>query len=156
MTVMVGPKIRLYVKSVNTVTDNVEVDLGYEHVEGAYTGQVLGEQGESPYWYGPNRPPNVRTGPKWKCVLPEDQQETVRMVRRIASKLDLEVEVVDVGRENVIRREIQKEREKITVFPTLIVSSGERIEGNLTESQVESLLSRTAEKHEKPTSSQSY
>ncbi len=40
--------IRLYVKSVKTVTGDFKVDLGYGGVEGAYTGQVLGEQGESP------------------------------------------------------------------------------------------------------------
>jgi hypothetical protein len=147
---MVEPKIRLYVKSVKTVTGNVEVDLGYEHVEGAYTGQVLGEQGEysnplsaSASASVPRHPPNVKTGPKEEYELPEDQEEAVKMVRRIAFKFGLEVEVVDVGRENVLQREIQREREKIKIFPTLILSSGERIEGALTEGQVESLLSRS-------------
>ena len=130
------------------------MDLGYEHVEGAYDHQVLDESGG--YSYGasgesigidspgrPSHPPNVRKGPKQDYVLPDDQKDAVRMVRRVASKLGFEVEVVDVARENVIRREIQKERVKIRVSPTLIVSSGERIEGPLTEEQVEAILSRS-------------
>ncbi|MGD0159592.1 MAG: hypothetical protein ABSB89_04775 [Candidatus Bathyarchaeia archaeon] len=151
---MIKSNIRLYVKSVKTVTGNIELDLGYEHVEGAYDRQVLDESGGYPYGpYGqtigidsadrPSHPPNVRTGPKEEYVLPDDQKETVKLVRRVASKLGLGVEVVDVARENVISREIQKQREKIRVFPTLIVSSGERIEGALTEEQVKSLLSRS-------------
>jgi hypothetical protein len=47
------------------------------------------------------------------------------MVKSIVSKFGLKVEVFDVTRENVFRREMQKEREKIRIFPTLIVSSGE-------------------------------
>jgi hypothetical protein len=151
---MVKLKARLYVKSVKTVTDNVEVNLEYEDVQGAWTGQVLGELGESPggYYAGaPSRPPNVRIGPKEEYVLPEDQKQTVRMVRSIASKYGLQVEVVDVVRENFLRREIQREREKIRIFPTLIASSGERIEGNITEGQVESLLSRTVERTQEHT-----
>ena len=85
----------------------------------------------------------MRTGPTEDYVLPDDQKETVKMVRRVAFKLNLEVEVIDIARENVLRREIKKARERIRVFPTLIASSGERIEGAMTEEQVESLLSRT-------------
>jgi len=153
---LIKSSIRLYVKSVKTVTGNVEVDLGYEHVEGAYDHQVLDESGDYPYApYGPyglpgvdspdrpSHPPNVRTGPTEDYVLPDDQKETVKMVRRVAFKLNLEVEVIDIARENVLRREIKKARERIRVFPTLIASSGERIEGAMTEEQVESLLSRT-------------
>ena len=57
----------------------------------------------------------------------------------------MEVEVVDVTRENALRRILQKKRERIKNFPTLIASSGERIEGSFTERQVEELFSRLAE-----------
>jgi hypothetical protein len=46
------------------------------------------------------------------------------------------------ARANVLRRAIQKEFEKIRIFPTLIVSSGEKIEGKVTKEQIESFLSR--------------
>jgi hypothetical protein len=140
------PRVRLYVKSVKTVIGNIEVDLGYEEVEGAYTGQVLGEQGESPgSRFRPSRPPNVRTGPKEEYVLPEDQERTSEMVKHIASRHGLEVEVVDVARENILHRVIQEEREKIEAFSALLADSGERIEGDITEEQAESFLSRIAD-----------
>jgi len=136
-------RVRLYVKSVKTVTGNLKVNLGYEDVEGVYTGQVLGEQGESPgSMYRPNRPPNVREGPKEEYILPEDQEKTVEMITRIASKYGLEVEVVDVARENILHRAIQKERKKIRTFPALFADSVEGIEGDITEEQAEFFFSR--------------
>jgi hypothetical protein len=120
---MAESKIRLYVKSVKTVTGTVEV--------------------EREYIPRPRLPPTVKTEPKHEYILPEDQQKTIEMIKSIASKYGLKVEVVDVARENVFHREMQKEREKIRIFPTLIVSSGERIEGNIPEQQVEELLSDT-------------
>lgn len=108
---MVESKIRLYVKSVKTVTGTVEVERVYILL--------------------PRLPPTAKTEPKHEYILSEDQQKTTEMVKSIAFKHGLEVEVVDVARENVFRREMEKEREKIRIFPTLIVSSGERIEGNI-------------------------
>jgi hypothetical protein len=128
---MAESKIRLYLKSVKTVTGTVEV--------------------EREYIPRPRLPPTVRTQPKHEYILPEDQQKATEMVKSIAYKYGLKVEVVDVTRENVFRREMQKEREKIRIFPTLIVSSGERIEGNITEQQVEELLSnkRSSDTHQR-------
>ena len=79
-------------------------------------------------------------------MLPEDQKRIVTMVRSIASKYGLGVEVIDVGRENILHRTIQKEREKIGSFPALLADSGERIEGEITKDRVESLFSHIAEK----------
>ena len=97
---MAKSKIRLYLKSVKTVTGTVEV--------------------EREYIPRPRLPPTVRIEPKHEYILPEDQQKATEMVKSIASKYGSKVEVVDVTRENVFRREMQKEREKIRTFPTLI------------------------------------
>jgi predicted DsbA family dithiol-disulfide isomerase len=83
----------------------------------------------------------TETEPTHEFVLSEDQQKTADVVKEIASRYGLEVEVVDVARENVLHRAIQKEFEKIRIFPTLIVSSGEKIEGKVTKEQIESFLS---------------
>lgn len=115
--------IRLFVKSVKTVTGTVEV-------ERLYTPR-------------PRLPSTLETEPKHDYILPDDQRKTVEMVNRIARKYGLAVEVVDVARENVLRRIMQKERERISIFPTLIASSGKRIEGDMTEQQVEGFLSDT-------------
>ena len=127
---MVDLSIRLYVKSVKTVTGTVEI--------------------EREYIPRPRLPTTARTEPKHEYILPEDQQKTAEMVKSIASKFGLRVEVVDVARENVFRREMQKEREKIRIFPTMIMSSGERIEGKISEQRVEELLSDTHQLGKRP------
>jgi hypothetical protein len=83
--------------------------------------------------------------PNYDYVLAEDTQKTVEMVRRLARVHGLEVEVLDVARENVLRRVLQEEREGIRAFPTLVAGSERRVEGEITEEQVESLFSRIAE-----------
>jgi hypothetical protein len=81
------------------------------------------------------------TGAKTDFVLPEDQKRIVEMVKEIASKLGLEVEVVDVAKESAIHRAIKREPH-ITAYPTLMTGSGEKIEGELRKEQVEIFLSR--------------
>jgi hypothetical protein len=72
-------------------------------------------------------------------VLSEDQKRIVEMVREIASKLGLEVEVVDVAKESAFHKAIKREP-KIATYPTLVTGSGEKIEGELTREQVETFL----------------
>ena len=80
-------------------------------------------------------------GTKTDFVLPEDQKRIVEMVEEIASKLGLEVEVVDVAKESAIHKAIKREPQ-ITTYPTLVTGSGEKIEGELRKEQVETFLSR--------------
>jgi len=122
-------RVRLYVKSVKTVTGTIKV----ERLTVARS----------------RLPPTVRTETKREYILPEAQQRTVEMIKNIASKYGLEVKVVDVGRENVFHRAIQEEREKIRAFPALLADSGERIEDNITEEQAEHFLSRIADRTRK-------
>ncbi len=120
---MAESKVRLYVKSVKTVTGTREIER-----------EVVRTRART-----------IETEPTHDYILPGDQQKAAEMIRRIACKHGFEVEVVDVTRENVLRRILQKEREGIRIFPTLIASSGERLEGSLSEMQVESVFSRLAE-----------
>jgi hypothetical protein len=115
-------RLRLYVKSVKTITGTAEVmhaRLRESHA--------------------------VEIEPMHDYVLTEDQQKVVEIVREIARRHNLEVEIVDVTRENILHRVIQEEREKIRAFPALLADSGERIEGNISEEQAESFLSRIAD-----------
>jgi hypothetical protein len=80
--------------------------------------------------------------PAYEFVLSEEQQLIVDLIEKTASGLRLEVKVIDVGRENVLRRAIQKEFEKIRLFPTLVSDSGMMLEGISTKEQIESFLRR--------------
>jgi len=123
---MAESKVRLYVKSVRTVTGTVEV----EH---ARLREVHA----------------VETEPKHEFILSEDQQKIVEIVQNISRRNSFEVEVVDVTRENFLRRMIKEKQEKIRTFPTLIMDSGRRIEGELTEEEVELFLSKIANERRK-------
>jgi len=118
--------IRLYVKSAKVVTGTVQVQ--HARLRESYA---------------------VETEPKHDYVLDEGQKKVLQLVKEIAFKHGLEVEVLDVAKENVLRRALQEEREKIRTFPTLIAGPGRRLEGEITEVQVESLFSRIAEKTRK-------
>jgi hypothetical protein len=123
MAIMAGSKVRLYVRSVRIVTGTRKVER-----------ETLLRRVRS-----------VETEPTHGYILPEDQQKAAEMVRRIARKYGLEVEMVDLAKENVLRRVLQKEKEGIRILPTLMARSGVRLEGSLTEMQVESVFSRLAE-----------
>jgi len=120
VAIMAESKVRLYVKSVKTMTGTREVER--EMIR--------------------TRARMIETESTRDRILSEDHQKAAEMIRRIACKHGFEVEVVDVARENVLRRILQKEREGIRVFPTLVARSRERLEGSFTEMQVESVFSR--------------
>ena len=122
---MAGSGIRLYVKSVKT-----------------FIGTLRGLQVDG---FGRGRRVYSEREPEYEFVLPEDQQKVVDMVKEVARRYFLGVEVVDVAEENVLRRMIQREQEKIKIFPTLIADRETKIEGEMTEKQVTSLLSRIAD-----------
>ena len=80
--------------------------------------------------------------PTYEFILPEEQQIILDLAKKTASKLGLEVKVIDVGKENVLYRAIQKEFEKIRLFPTLVSDSGMMLEGISTREQIEAFLSK--------------
>ncbi len=121
-------RIRLYVKGAKTVT-------------GTFQGWQVKGWGRAPDW--------DEEEPEYEFVLSENQQKTVDLVRELARKHSLEVEVVDVTKESFLRRLIQKAQGKVKIFPTLIASSGHKIEGDMTVKQVESLFSSISEEKRK-------
>ena len=124
--------IRLYVRSLKTVTGTVEE----MRLPPSLNTRV-------------RLRPDLVTEPKFEYVLPEDQERIREIVKEAASKFSLEVEVIDVSRENILHRAIQEQREKIKAFPALVTDAGERIEGNITEEQAQSFLSRIADRTRK-------
>jgi len=79
---------------------------------------------------------------KYESVLPGYQKKAVEVVKTIAQKYDLEVKIVDVTNENIIRKIICTRGRRIKTFPTLISDTGERVEGKFTEEKMEQLLKK--------------
>jgi hypothetical protein len=125
-------KVIMYVQSVKTVTGTEKIDRQYYAA------------GPSPKAGGYRIIPEyeVESITKYKFLLPEDQNRVVEMVREIAPKYGFEVEVFDVAKENIVHRVLQEEVKRIKTFPTLIIDSGEKIEGNITKEQFELLLKK--------------
>lgn len=72
---------------------------------------------------------------KYEWVLLDDQKKTVEMVKAIAQKHGFDVEIVDVTKD--------KKRLRIKTFPTLLMDTGEKIEGTISKEQVEMLFTKT-------------
>ena len=85
----------------------------------------------------------------YEFILPEDQQRIVDMVRNISHILLLDVEIIDVSKENVLHRITREERERIRTFPALVADKGQRFQGQMTEENVESFLSQIANEGQK-------
>jgi hypothetical protein len=84
-----------------------------------------------------------------KLVLPDNQQKTVMMVNAICRRLSLEVEVVDIARENALKRIAHWRRYEMMSFPTLLANTGQMLQGQMTEEKVESFLYQIAKYEQK-------
>lgn len=97
-------KTRLYVKSAITVTGTVEAEheiFGHSHLDHPDRVKVEGKKTDGTFRL---RQFAVETEPKYDYVLPEDQQKPAETVQKIARKYGIEIEVVDVTKENALRR----------------------------------------------------
>ena len=128
-------KVTLYVKSVKTVS----------HIEQVPRASLVWDSTSRSMQPGAN--PRVTETHEFEEVamhdflLSEEQKRAVDIVKEVAAKYDIEVQIVDVTRENIIRRVVQ-EAEGMKTFPTLITSSGEKIEGDISKEKVDMLLSK--------------
>jgi glutaredoxin len=128
---MRNKKVTLYVKSIKTIIGTEKIDRQYFSV-----GPPVKVSG---FRMIPKQ--EVDSITKYGFVIPEDQNRVVEMVREFAPKHGFDVEIVDVTKENILRRVLQEEIKRIKTFPTLITDSGEKIEGNISKEQIRSLLS---------------
>lgn len=133
--------ITVYVRSVKTVT-------GTQEIERELVGRQIGHAPSRIKLEGKVSDGTFRlrqfekiTEPQYEFILPADQQRFVETVKKIASTHGIKVEVVDVTKENVLKREIQEHVKNLTTFPTIIANDGKRIGGNVTKAQLEKWLS---------------
>jgi glutaredoxin len=84
----------------------------------------------------------TRTETQHGYVLPDEQRAVLETVKRLCEKHGFELKIIDVTRENLVRRALQEEVRKVKSFPTLMTDSGRRLEGNVSEEQIELFLLR--------------
>lgn len=124
-------KVKLYLKGVKTV-------IGTE--QWGRWGWVLSPGPRGGYRLLPDYKLYSRT--KYESVLSNDHKRVVEIVEMIAHKHGFELEIIDVTKERILHRFKPKENREIKTFPTLIIDSGEKIEGKISEEQIELLLSK--------------
>jgi len=78
--------------------------------------------------------------PKYEFVLPKEQEEVAKIVQELCIQYDLELTIVDATKKPILHREIDEHIRGIRKFPTLLGSSGRRIEGKISKDQVAAFL----------------
>ena len=73
-------------------------------------------------------------------AVPNKQERILELVRQIAQEYGFGVKVVDAATENILHRFVRKIIKKISIFPALITDSGQKIQGEFTREQVETLF----------------
>ncbi len=128
------PTVKLYVKSLEKPvgTENIVIDKPTVQMIGGRSGFVIRTF--------PTH--DVKTVTKYEYELPEEQEHLIEIIKEVALQFGLKLEIIDVGRENVLHRAIQKEFEKIRLFPTLVSDSSMVLEGTSTKEQIEAYLSK--------------
>jgi hypothetical protein len=74
-------------------------------------------------------------------VLPKDQQEMMEDVKELSLKYGFKVEVVDLGKMNIISRSRLKHSREIEMLPAMVTDSGEIFEGLMNKQQIETCFS---------------
>jgi hypothetical protein len=70
-------------------------------------------------------------------VLPTDQQKMMEDAEELSLRYNFKVEVVDLGKMNILSRFRLKHSEKIETLPAIVTDSGEIFEGIMTKQQIE-------------------
>jgi hypothetical protein len=77
-------------------------------------------------------------------VLSKDQQEMMENVKELGLKYDFKVEVVDLGKMNILSRSRLRHSKEIGILPAVVTDSGEIFEGLMTKQQIETCFSKAA------------
>jgi len=76
-------------------------------------------------------------------VLTKDQQKMMDDVKELSLKYNFKVEVVDLGKMNVLSRSRLKHSKKIDTLPAMVTDSGEIFDGVMTKQQIETYFFKT-------------
>jgi hypothetical protein len=127
--------VKLYVKSIEKAVGKENIVIEKPTV------QIIGEFG----------PPIVRTYPtrevqsltKYECVLPEDQQHMIEIVKEAVSRLGFQLEIIDVLQRDFSDKPLPREVTDLKGFPVLAIRSKTVLIRGFSREDVEQFLSQS-------------
>jgi hypothetical protein len=103
---------------------------------------TLGGVMTNPYPYASKFPYyDVERITHFDSVLSKDQQEMMEELKELGLKYGFKVEVVDLGKMNILSRSRLKHSKEIEMLPAIVTDSGEIFEGVMTRQQIETCFS---------------
>lgn len=129
-------QVTLYVKSKKTKGADLLVDR--EKTIATLNANARGSDIGTHTYY------DVERIPHYDYVLPEDQRKMVEDVRELGLEYGFNLEMVDLGKKNILSRYRLEHSRKIKTLPTMVTDSGQTFEGIMTKKQIETFFSKTA------------
>ena len=113
-------------------------------VDKSYSGYVVQPMGDSGYGgrnvFREYPDYKVYREDEYKSVLPKDQEAILDMLGEMSRIHKFDLTVIDVTKENFLRRLWHQRIKRISAFPTLVSDRGERIQGRISQEQVKALI----------------
>ena len=85
---------------------------------------------------------------EYESVLPKDQKQFVEMVKALGEHHGFQVEVIDAAKEGFFKKLMRERIKQIIMFPTLVTSKGEKIEGYASKEEIRKLLGLKSDKRQ--------
>lgn len=109
---------------------------------------TLGGVMTNPYPYASKFPYyDVERITHFDYTLPEGEQQMMEDLKELSLKYDFKVEVVDLGKMNILSRSRLKHSKSIERLPAMVTDSGEIFEGVMTKQQIETYCSKQSKEH---------
>jgi len=155
---MVDGKIVVYVKSVKT-KKVMKVDIPKRPDDLSIRGNIPPKAKGSIRWEGRTAIEARVYSHQWfdksdeelvedEYVLPPDQTDAIDLVKNVAARYGYEVEIVDLGKENILMREIKEKIKGIDTIPTVETSLGGKLKGSqINKKSIEALLRKEMHAH---------
>ena len=146
---MISSRVQRQNKSRNTINKLVTLYVRGKKIKGAdrelareKTIVTLGGAMTNPYPYASKFPYyDVERITHFDYVVSEDLQEMMEDLKELGLKYGFTVEVVDLGKMNILSRSRLKHSKEIKMLPAIVTDSGKIFEGLMTRQQIETCFS---------------
>ena len=129
---MASSRVQRQYKSKKSINNQVTLYVKGNRIKGAdrqiprlKTIVTIGDARTHPYPWASKFPYyDVERITHFDYVLPEDQRKMMEDVKELSPKYDFKVEVVDLGKMNVLSRSRLKRSKEIEALPAMVTDSG--------------------------------